>query len=125
MRAKKFELFMGCLGNGTTVCNKAVKEHGDYKTIAHISPAGNIKLYVPADYIPPDAMEAICNSAARDRERFIDNLELEIKHRPHQIYEKMLDALSTSEWLDFSKKHSADCFEKKITALVSLYLDRS
>lgn len=33
----KFELFMGCLGNGVTVCNKAVTEHGDYKKIAHIS----------------------------------------------------------------------------------------
>lgn len=28
---KKFELFMGCFGNGITVCNKAVQEHGDYK----------------------------------------------------------------------------------------------
>lgn len=32
MAAQKFELFMGCMGNGTTVCNKAVYEHGDYKT---------------------------------------------------------------------------------------------
>lgn len=29
--AGKFELFCGCLGNGTTVCNKAVTENGDYK----------------------------------------------------------------------------------------------
>lgn len=27
----KFELFMGCLENGATVCNKAITEHGDYK----------------------------------------------------------------------------------------------
>lgn len=33
---RKFELFMGCFGNGITVCNKAVMEHGDYKRIAHI-----------------------------------------------------------------------------------------
>lgn len=45
----KFELFMGCLGNGVTVCNKAVTEHGDYKTIAHISEHGHIKLYVSED----------------------------------------------------------------------------
>ena len=43
---KKFDLFMGCLGNGLTVCNKAVMENGDYKMVAHISPAGNIKFYV-------------------------------------------------------------------------------
>ena len=44
--AGKFELFYGCLGNGTTVCNKAVEENGDYKKIAHISEGGNIRLYV-------------------------------------------------------------------------------
>ncbi len=49
---KNFDLFLGCLGNGITVCNKAVSEHGDYKRVAHISPAGNIRLYVSADYIP-------------------------------------------------------------------------
>mgnify|MGYP006888164720 FL=1 len=38
----KFDLFMGCLGNGVTVCNKAVKENGDYKTIAHIAECGKI-----------------------------------------------------------------------------------
>ena len=31
---KNFELFMGYLGNGLTVCNKAVEEHGDYKKSA-------------------------------------------------------------------------------------------
>ena len=30
---KKFDLFMGCLGNGVTVCNKAVEQHGDYKKV--------------------------------------------------------------------------------------------
>lgn len=28
---RKFELFYICLGNGITVCNKAVEENGDYK----------------------------------------------------------------------------------------------
>lgn len=43
---KKFELFMGCFGNGITVCNKAVQEHGDYKVIAHIAECGKITWYV-------------------------------------------------------------------------------
>lgn len=30
MKAKKFELFMCCLGNGISVFNSAVTEHGDY-----------------------------------------------------------------------------------------------
>lgn len=40
--SEKFELFMCCLENGVTVCNKAVMENNDYKIIAHISQCGNI-----------------------------------------------------------------------------------
>lgn len=65
MKAKNFELFIGYFGNGATVCNSAVYENGDYKYIAHISPAGNIKLYVTADYIPPEAMQDILRVAER------------------------------------------------------------
>lgn len=60
---EKFRLFMGCLGNGITVCNAAVEEHGDYKYIAHISDGGNIKFYVEEGYIPADAMEKIRQAA--------------------------------------------------------------
>ena len=49
---KNFKLWMGCLGNGITVCNSAVEEHVDYKHIAHISNNGKIKLYVSESYIP-------------------------------------------------------------------------
>jgi hypothetical protein len=69
---KKFELFMGCLGNGTTVCNKAVTEHGDYKYIAHISEHGVIKFYVDKSYIPDDAMQKIKAVAQRDKEKFME-----------------------------------------------------
>lgn len=67
---RKFELFMGCLGNGITVCNKAVCEHGDYKHIAHISDHGKIKLYVSTDYIPSDAMARIKEAANSQRKEF-------------------------------------------------------
>ena len=67
---KKFELFMCCLGNGTTVCNKAVMEHNDYKTIAHISNGGNIKLYVAENYIPESAMQTIKSVAEKSKEEF-------------------------------------------------------
>lgn len=62
---KDFELFMGCLGNGITWCNKAVEEHGDYKKIAHISTMGNIKFYVNENYIPQDALDTIRENARR------------------------------------------------------------
>lgn len=68
---KNFELFMGCLGNVTSVSNKAVTEHGDYKKIAHISEHGHIKLYVPADYIPSEAMEKIQSAADASKKKFL------------------------------------------------------
>lgn len=36
MAAQNFKLFLGCLGNGVTVCNSAVMEDGDFKMVAHI-----------------------------------------------------------------------------------------
>lgn len=57
MRKEKFELFLGCLGNGITVCNKAAEENGDYKKIAHIAECGKITWYVNLNsYIPGDAL---------------------------------------------------------------------
>lgn len=78
MTAQKFKLFIGYLGNGATVCNSAVYENGDYKTIAHISNAGNIKLYVKPDYIPEDAMEKIKKTAANHRKKTEERLTLEL-----------------------------------------------
>lgn len=48
---KKFELFMDCLGNGITVCNKAVMENGDFKKVCHISEQGKITWYVDVGYV--------------------------------------------------------------------------
>lgn len=69
---KKFELFMGCLGNGITVCNKAVMEYGDYKKIAHISNAGMIHFYVEESYIPEESLGKIKKTAADTRRKFMD-----------------------------------------------------
>ena len=80
MKAKNFELFIGYLGNGATVCNSAVYEHGDYKTVAHISPAGNIELYVAADYIPEEAMQEIKATAERHKVKTLQRLQLELSN---------------------------------------------
>lgn len=73
---RKFDLFVGYLGNGATVCNKAVCSHGDYKQIAHISPAGNVKLFVRSGYIPADAMQQINAIAKSHKKKTIDFLNL-------------------------------------------------
>ena len=125
MTAKQFELFMCCLGNGTTLCNKAVYENRDYKTIGHISNAGSIKLYVKPDYIPLKDMERIQNAAANARNDFLVRLDAEIRYRPLVIYERMLDALTTSEFLAFLKAHKDEEIAEKMCALIPLYLERS
>lgn len=56
---KNFELFLGCHGNGVSVCNKLIEEHGDYKKIAHISSQGIIKWYVAPNTIPNDVLTTI------------------------------------------------------------------
>lgn len=103
---KKFDLFIGFLGNGATVCNKAVAKSGDYMQVAHISPAGNIKYYVPVETIPGADLLKIEHCAAAMESNFIKWLDAEIATRPAYIYEKMLDALP---W-EIVKKH----FEKGI-----------
>lgn len=60
---KKFELFMGCLGNGITVCNKAIMEHGDFKKVCHISEYGKINWYVDIGYVPSGDLLAIEHQA--------------------------------------------------------------
>lgn len=68
---KKFELFMGCLGNGITVCNKAVEENGDYKMIAHIAECGKIKWYVESSsYVPGPELLKIEHAANVQHEKW-------------------------------------------------------
>lgn len=88
---KKFELFMGCFGNGTTVYNKAVIENGDYKMIAHIAECGKITWYVnPGSYVPgPDLLkiEHVADASRANWEKWLDSMP------EPQRYEKLLDAV--------------------------------
>ena len=97
MLAKKFDLGMYHLGNGTTVCNRAVKEHGDYKYIAHISAAGNIKFYVPEDYIPQEDMQIIRRIAEMDGKKFREDFE---KLNKYKQYEAILDRLPHEKFIE-------------------------
>lgn len=95
--SKKFELFGGCLGNGTTVCNKAVEENGDYKVIAHISNGGRIKWYIknPQEYVPAADMKIIQGWADSANQKFMEEW-----NRLTDIvkYERIMNRLSYA-WL--------------------------
>lgn len=96
----KFELFMCCLGNGVTVCNKAVMENNDYKIIAHISECGNIKLYVEKFYIPLKDMEIIQKCADDKKEDFQEKFEKLSKSLQYMI---ILDNIPLNKFLEFTK----------------------
>ena len=116
MKAKKFELFMCCLGNGTTVCNKAVKGHGDYKTIAHVSDAGNIKFYVSEDYIPETDMQKILRLAEYERKEFRAQFE---KMDKYKQYERILDALPAKKFIEFTSDKRP--FDERLPELREYY----
>ena len=96
MSNNKFELFMCSMGNGMVVCNKAIEEHGDYKSIAYISKGGNVKFYVNKNSIPSEDMEKIKKTAEKMRNdyeaKFSQLTELE-------QYQKILDYLPLSKFI--------------------------
>ncbi len=92
---KNFELFMGYLGNGLTVCNKAVMEHGDYKQIAHISPAGNIKWYIPVSSVPGPDLLRIEHTADCMYQNFKQAMEQDFAADRMRTYFRILDCLNT------------------------------
>lgn len=117
-----FELFMGCLGNGLTVCNKAVEEHGDYKQIAHISPAGNIKWYIPVSSVPGPALLRIEHTADAMYHNAKQAIERDLTADKARTYYRMLNALPTYVFLDFISDTRLDTEEEKIGKLKALYM---
>ena len=96
MAARKIDLMFGCLGNGVTVCNKAVMEHGDYKNVAHISVYGKITFYVPLDYLPEEEMSKIqtmADNEAKENKAKFEALPM------YRQYATMLD--NTRVWRKF------------------------
>ena len=102
----KFKLGMfqypGCL----VVSNTAVEEDGDYKTVAHISHAGRIKWFVPVTYVPGDALLRIEHEADAIRASFDARYDADAASRPYYLMDKVLDSLSISEYLDWTKRRS-------------------
>lgn len=125
MKSNKFELFMCCKGHGLTVANKAVEEHGDYKNICWISPAGNITWYVKPESIPGDALLKIERIAEGYEERARTDLDRSFSVNPAGTYYRMLDRLSAVELADFQNRFKDESLEIKYVNLVPLYLKKS
>lgn len=117
---KNFELFICSLGNGLTVCNKAVMEHGDYKHIAHIANCGKITWYVEPSKIPGDALLRI----EHDADAMNANFEkwLESMPKPMQ-YEKLVDMVPLNVFLYVSNLGGG--IERKIEYLKNVIYQKS
>lgn len=112
MAAQNFKLFLGCLGNGVTVCNSAVMEDSDFKMVAHISNEGKITWYVGEDYPPADALASIRACAEQERvkyETWLNGLS------PAARREYQLERLPLPEFLEELRKAK----EEKGGSLVS------
>ena len=106
---KNFKLWMGCLGNGITVCNSAVERNGEYKHIAHISDNGKIKLYVSKSYIPVEDMRRIERTATDRRKTFLTEWN---KQPDIRKYEKLLDMCSHSDFMEIAHNKGMTLTEK-------------
>ncbi len=106
---KNFKLWMGCLGNGITVCNSAVENNGEYKYIAHIGNSGKIALYVPKSYIPVEDMQIIERAAAEQRKTFLNEWN---KQSDIRKYEKLLDMCSHSDFMEIAHNKEITLAEK-------------
>lgn len=105
MAAQKFRLFMGCLGNGITVCNAAVMEHGDYKKVAHISAEGEVKWYVSESYVPADAVARIVAAAAEQKAKY-DEWWASLSEAKR--YELTLEKMSIAELAEHLRQKQAE-----------------
>ncbi len=106
---KKFELFMGCLGNGITVCNKAVEQYGDYKKVCHISEHGKITWYVNIDYVPGNDLLKIEHQADVLYHKFINMFDSweELKQ-----YQYLLDRAKHIDYMQVISMKDATITEK-------------
>lgn len=123
----KFELFMGCLGNGTTVCNKAVEENGDYKKLCHIAETGKITWHVKPGSIPGDALlkiEHVADTAFANWvdlmvNHFIDSMP-EIKR-----YAYLLEKMPTESLLHVCRDLKEEDLYFKIQYMKDVLLEKS
>jgi hypothetical protein len=120
-KQEPFELFMGCLGNGTTYCNKAVidPETRDYKIIAHSNNYGVLDWWVNKWTLPADERGKIERDAERDHAKWL--ADWAAWHVEHQ-YQLLLEAMTIAELVDW-RKHTDERREQRKRTGIPLKLE--
>ena len=106
---KHTDLFIGNFPGCVVVSDKSVMEHGDYKTLAHISHAGNVQYFVQEGNLPGFVLDAIQRISKENRKEFDENFERELRYGEthpfsYRLLDRMLDTLTPAEFMDFCKK---------------------
>lgn len=113
-----YDIGMGYLGNGLTVWNRAVEEHGDYQTIAHISNEGVVKYYV--DGLPDDVVTRIEQAAEQERYKSLFDGTYKIGDSV-SIDGKRFEIVRTDDWnvvlMDRSQQNPEPRSERKDTLM--------
>lgn len=91
------DIMFGSFGNGVLVSDRSVIENGDYKKIAHISEAGNIKYYMYGGDIPEDVKERIMLVAREYKRTFIGLFET---RTDSEQYQYILDNIPHSKFME-------------------------
>jgi len=112
------DLFLGCLGNGITVCDKSREEYGDYKRIAHIRESGIIKWYIDSSTLPADVLGAIISHADRQHQAFLARFN---SMSPINQYASLADHATLTDLLAALKEPT---IERRISYLFARQLDR-
>ncbi len=131
-----YQLGYGLLGNGVTVWNRLVEEHGDYQTIAHISPEGQITFY--QDDLPDAVIQRIENQAASEKRAYLERtkpekpaeaitvgMELEIDDRRYRVdaIDQELNEVSLQD-ITFNQSTGFPIFRREPLSFVNRYLDK-
>ena len=107
MLEKREDLFIGQFPGCLVFADKTEEEYSDYKELARVSHAGNIKYSVVPSLLPDWALKIIAEQAEKKKQEWQEYAELEIKCRPSYFYGKMIEALPWQDyraWVD-GRKH--------------------
>ena len=118
----KFELFMCCRGNGTTISNKAVLEHGDYKNIAHIADCGRLTWYLDSKNLPKEVCETIRKYATSRHAEWKKWLETKSEFDRYCI---LFEELTIKEQIELGHSKSIPQQIEQMKAIIGNDLERN
>lgn len=129
MLKNREDLFVGRFPGCLVFADRTVNEHGDYKTVAHVTyDGGNIRYFADIDRYPAWVKECIEKEAGKNRAEFLARFESEVgtEYGSRRWYERIIDSLPMREYLDWTKiRENFGTLEEKCRYLLPAYMARN